>query len=190
MITKELIQKVEKFAYSEIEKYQAPSKFQIDLSKEKGQWLACLLNANKEIVYLGTLLMDCALGKAMLEKRIKEHVKMSVEKTASILNKNKDISQSEKENIIACVAEHHGVSKFFSIESEICCNADCYRFASVQGFLGGIRFTRDMELDELIKLMSLKSDEKWNALTISVCKKELEPQYRAIKELLAKGGLV
>ncbi len=32
--------------------------------------------------------------------------------------------------------------------------------------------------------MDEKIEEKWNALTLDVCKEELNPQYRAIKELM------
>lgn len=181
MITKKLIKEIEDFVYSEVNKYQVPSRFQIDYTNEKGQWLAKKLKANKNIVYLGTLLMDCMLGKAVSEGKLLKHVEMSVKKADELLSS--DTKLSEKENILHCVKEHHGVKKFFSLESEICCNADCYRFASVKGILGGMINMRDMKLDDMVKLFSAKADEKWNALSLDICKKELKPQYKAIKEL-------
>lgn len=181
MITKKLIKKIEDFVYSEVNKYQVPSRFQIDYTNEKGQWLAKKLKASKDVVYLGTLLMDCMLGKAVSEGKLSEHVEMSVGKADELLSG--DTKLSEKENILHCVKEHHGVKKFFSLESEIVCNADCYKFVSVRGVLGGIHNMRDMELDEIINLYITKVDEKWNALSLDICKKDLRPQYKAIREI-------
>jgi len=50
--------------------------------------------------------------------------------------------------------------------------------------IAGIRYTRDMPLDDLVNLFLKKADEKWNALSLDICKKELEPQYKLIKDLL------
>jgi len=186
MITKQLIRKVEDFVYAEVDKYKAPSRFHIDLANEKGQWLAKKLNANRDVVYLGTLLMDCMLGKAYSHGKLPEHVRMSVKKVEELLSQDEKITEEEKENILHCVKGHHGVKKFFSLESEIVCNSDCYRFSSVKGVLGGMSNMRDMNLDEMIKLYSKKADEKWNALSLDICKKELKPQYKAIKEMLTR----
>jgi hypothetical protein len=199
MINKKVIEEVEKFVFAEAKRYDAPSTFQIEISKKKGQELASKLNADENIVYLGTLLMDCQLGLALKKaqysidfrgKLISKHVEMSAEKAEKLLSKYSKVTKKEKENIIACVRQHHGVDEFYSLEAEICCNADCYRFASVEGFLGGLRFTRDMEFSDLIELLSAKADEKWDALSLTSCKKELEPQYKTIKKLLAlyQGG--
>jgi len=43
-----------------------------------------------------------------------------------------------------------------------------------------------MELDGLIKLYLKKADEKWNVLSLEICKKELEPQYKTIKDFLTR----
>ncbi len=126
MITDNLIRKVEDFVYGEEKRNGVPSKYQLDFTNIKGQWLAEKLGGNKKIIFLGTLLMDCMLGKAYSEGRLGEHIKMSTEKATILLSEDKDITNEEKENIIYCVKEHHGLHKFHSLESEICCNADCY----------------------------------------------------------------
>lgn len=185
MITNKLIDSVQTFAFQEIEKYSTPSKFQVDFTNEKGQRLAEKLNADKNVVLLGTLLMDCKLGQAYKEGRLKDHVEMSYQKAQEILDGDKDITQKEKDNVLNCIHQHHGAEKFFSIESEICCNADCYKFASVKGVVGSIKNMRDMPLDDLVKLFLDKADEKWNALSLDVCKKELKLQYQAIKGFLS-----
>ena len=145
--------------------------------------LAKKLKANEKIVEAGAYLMDCMIGQALKEKRLPDHVKMSKDKTSELLEKSK-LSNKDKENIKHCVSEHHGVDKFYSIESEICCNADCYRFISVKGFSYAIRYLRDMPFEDLISLLENKVEEKWNVLTLNICKKELEPQYKLIKKMI------
>ena len=43
-----------------------------------------------------------------------------------------------------------------------------------------------MPIKDLVTLLLNKADEKWNVLSLPICKKELEPQYKAIKEFLNK----
>lgn len=185
MISQETINRIRDFTISQTEEYKTPLLIHLEIANEKGQELAGLLGADKNIVLLGTLLMDCMIGLAIKEGKRERHVEMGVKKTKELLNQFLELTSKEKENIIHCVAEHHGVGKFFSEESEIVCNADCYRFVSAKGFIGGIRFFRDMDFKELLKLLSSKTEEKWNALSLDVCKKELEPEYQAIKILLS-----
>lgn len=184
MISTILITSIKDFVYQEIDKYQAPSKFHVDLSIQKGQWLSDKLSANKDLVLLGTLLMDCKLGQAFKEGRLKDHIDMSLKKADQLLSADPDITKQEKEIILESVSKHHGSDKFLSKEAEICCNADCYRFVSVKGVIGGMKASRDMPLSDLIKLYSQKSDEKWHALTLDICRQELEPQHQAIKTFL------
>ena len=58
---------------------------------------------------------------------------MSVEKTKEFFADVHDIDAKTKENIIKCIEEHHGVSKYYSIESEIVANADSYIFIHPKG---------------------------------------------------------
>jgi len=186
MISTKLINSIKDFVYGDIEKFGTPSKFQVDYANEKGQELAEKLGANKNVVLLGTLLMDCKLGQAYSEGKIKEHIVMSGLKAVELLSADKEITSDEKENILNCIKQHHGAEKFMSLEAEICCNADCFKFASIKGVIGSIKNLRDMPLDDLVKLFMDKADEKWNALSLDVCKKELEPEYLAIKDFLIK----
>lgn len=173
MITKEIINQTKAFAYSQAKNSSAPSIFHIDLTNEKGQELAEVLGADKDIVLMGTLLMDCMLGVAMQERRIKDHIQMGEEKARDFLSQFSGFNNAEKENILYCIKQHHGAEKFYSIEAEICCNADCYRFASVKGVIGGMKYSREMPLEELVNLYSQKADEKWNALSLDICKKRI-----------------
>jgi len=70
---KNTIDKAKKVAYEQSKKYEAPPIFYLELSSNKGQWLAKRLGANKEIVLLGTLLMDCQLGVALKKGVLPNH---------------------------------------------------------------------------------------------------------------------
>jgi HD superfamily phosphodiesterase len=185
MLMQELIKKAREFSYEQYKKTSMPSKGHIDLSTRVSLRLAKELDANTEIVEIGTLLMDCLIGQAFKAGRIQDHVEMSAEKTKDILDKF-DLESKTKDNIIACVREHHGVDKFYSIESEICCNADCYRFISVEGIAYSFMNPVGMSLPDLSRLLTEKVDEKWNALTLDTCKRELKPQYKIIVNFLRK----
>lgn len=172
-----------KLAYSEVEKTGMPVKFHVDLATEVGKELAKDLGANVDIVEAGTLLMDCLIGQVFKENRQNEHVKMSLEKANELLN-NSSLLEEEKENIRHCILEHHGASKFYSLESEIVCNADCYRFTSIKGFIFAVKYLRDMPFNNLIKLLNEKVNEKWNAITLDIVKKELISEHQIIIKIL------
>ncbi|MFA6274368.1 MAG: hypothetical protein WC662_04370 [Candidatus Paceibacterota bacterium] len=180
---KKFLEEAKKLAYEEQEKTGMPVKQHVDLSTETGKKIAKELGANIEIVEAGTLLMDCLIGQALEENRLNDHVQMSLEKTNELLKKY-NFSEQDKENIRHCVSEHHGVPKFYSLESEICCNADCYRFVSLKGFFSYIKYGRDMSFEDLIILLKKKAEEKWNALSLDICKKELENEHKLILEVL------
>jgi len=178
----EFLIKARELAYSEIEKTSMPVKAHVDLSTEVGKKLAKDLGANIDVVEAGTLLMDCMIGQSLRENRQNEHVKMSLEKANELLE-NFSFSEQDKENIRHCIMEHHGVKKFYSLESEICCNADCYRFTSVEGFIFAVRYLRDMPFSDLIKLLETKENEKWNAISLDVVKEELAPQHQILSSV-------
>lgn len=180
---KNFIKQAKKLAYGEIAKTGMPLRLHVDLSCEVGKRLAKKLGANVEIVETGTLLMDCLIGQALQEGRLKDHIKMSLEKANELLEKS-GLSDKDKENVRHCIAEHHGAEKFYSLESEICCNADCYRFASIKGFAYAIRYLRDMPFSDLIALLSEKLNEKWGLVSLDICKKELTNQHDAINNML------
>ena len=179
----EFLQKAKKLAYNETEKNGTPPIPIINLSTNIGNIIAKKLEANTNIVEAGTLLMDCALGQALKENRRNDHIKMSLEKASGLIDIS-TLSEDEKENLKHCILEHHGADKFYSLESEICCNADCYRFISVKGFAFQIKYGRDMSLPDMVDLLEEKVDEKWNALSLDICKNELTEQHNLIVQFL------
>lgn len=190
MITHAFINEISEFSKTQAEKYKLPSLFHLDLAKDKGQELAIKLNADSQIVLLGTLLMDCMLGPAFEQSKMNEHIQMSAEKAKELLKDDSQVNAEEKENIINCIEQHHGAEKFYSMESEICCNSDCYRFASVKGFLGGLINGPSIPTDKRIGLFFQKADEKWGLVSLDICKQELKPQFDSIKSLLSQYKIV
>ena len=184
MIPEELILKARKISKIGPTEYQTPPQQLIDLTTNKALLLAQRLNANSQIVEVGALLMDSELGLATKKEQPNQHIEMAVIGVNGLLEDYPQLSKEVKDNILACVAEHHGSKNFTSIESEICCNADCYKFASVEGFISALRFMRPMPLEKQLKILEDKLEEKWNALTLEICIAELEPQYKSIKQLL------
>ena len=77
---KNFIKQAKKLAFGEIEKTGMPLKLHVDLSCEVGKRLAKKLGANIDIIEAGTLLMDSLIGQALKEGRLKDHIKMSLEK--------------------------------------------------------------------------------------------------------------
>ncbi|MFH0962316.1 MAG: hypothetical protein V1820_06565 [archaeon] len=185
MIPDQLIDKAKGIARGESEGTGLPVWEVVGLSNEKGQALAEALGADKRIVLLGTILMDAWLGKAVAEGKQPEHAEFCARKAGKLLESFPEVTKEERENILSCIREHHGGVKFSSKESEICCNADCYRFASARGMFATIAGIRPMPLSLLQKLCLAKLEEKWKAISLPQVRTELEPEYLAIREFLS-----
>jgi len=184
MIPDSLIERANIIAKEESERTGVPILDVIELANNEGQRLAELKGADKRTVLLGTLLMDAWLGEAMKEGKQPEHAEYCAGKAEELLDRFPEVSPEERENILSCVREHHGGTKFHSIESEICCNADCYRFASIRGMFASLARMRRMPLTDLNGLLRAKLEEKWKAITIFEVKEELEPEYWKIRDFL------
>src|SRR3989344_4807324 len=87
---KSIIEKANKLAIKEIEKYGAPSIWNFRITNRQGQILAEKYKADKNIVLLGTLLIDLKLGQALKENTIKQHIKMSTDTARKFLEKKKE----------------------------------------------------------------------------------------------------
>jgi len=181
---KEIIEKAKLLALKESKKSVRPLS---SLATAIAEELAEKLNANKDIVILGSVLMDLKRKQAMEEGRIKDHVKMSHDAAAEFLNQF-NIPKEDKQKILNCVEAHHGDVPFACIEAEICANADCYKFLHPKGVL--LYFTilgkRFDDFPKVLEGVEEKLEEKHNALTLDISKKELEPYYKAFKELFEK----
>lgn len=185
MIPQKTIETVAQLAKHQAETTGTPSVFHVEYINDVAQRLSDELQARKNIVALGTNLMDYMVGVALTQHRVKEHVQMGEAEAKKILDTFSEITDAEKDAVLWCVHEHHGSAKFHSLESEICCNADCYKFVSVKGFFGGLNAGSGRNYTEALDVYKAKVAEKWNALSLEMCKKELEPQYKAIQQFLS-----
>jgi len=177
---KQIIKEADNFALSEIEKYHFPSLMHFNTANSKGGELAKKLKAEEGIVQLGTRLMDIKLGECISEGRLKEHIERSAKISREFLSKF-DLPKDTVEKIINCVEEHHGTKKWACKEAEICANADCYRFLLLKDWLAFL-----IHIKGDFKLAEEKADEKWKVLSLDICKKELESDYKLIKEIIRR----
>ena len=181
----DIIQESRKFAISEIEKFGLPNVVHFDISEKKAIELAEKLNADKTIVQVGIYLMDLKLGQAFKDDKVSQHVQMSVEATKEFLDKF-DIDEISKQKILNCVESHHGNIPFECIEAEICANADCYRFIHPKGFFVFLTILgkRSPNFSECLTNAEKKMDEKYEILSLDICKQELEEYYRTLKKFI------
>jgi hypothetical protein len=155
------------------------------LANDKGQKLAGALGSNKDIVLLGTILMDLKIGQCMQEGCLSEHAKKSSSASQNFLRQF-DLDPKTFQKIISCIESHHGVKNYHCREAEICANADCYRFLSPEGFFHGLLIfsNRYGNLNEALKALEAKIEEKYRALSLDICKQELGGYYHQFKKLI------
>ena len=170
-------------ALAEIKKHGTPSKLHLEISLSKAIELAGELGADRFVVELGAILMDFKLGEATELRKKEEHAELSVAAAEKLLHGLLDSEKLGK--VLACIKEHHSQS-FSYIESEICANADCYRFLSPRGFLSFLHSlgNKKMSFKDSLVYAEEKAEEKWAILSLPQCKEELEPFYKQIKEFI------
>lgn len=181
----EIIKQAEVLAIKEINQYNIPKMEHFVLANEKGQELAELLGVNKDIVLLGTILMDLKIGQCMKENRLAEHAQESSLEAQKFL-KQFDLDENTLKKIVSCIEQHHGADNYYCLEAEICANADCYRFLSPEGFFHGLIIfgNRSKSLTEALINLEKKVEEKYKILSLDICKKELEDYYHNFKQLI------
>ena len=186
MNIEELVIKAYNFNREEIRKYNPDMEFLDDISLNASIKLAKEYGANENIVKIGVLMMDSKLPEARHLGKPKEHVSMSVDATKELLKDVDCLGEKDKENIIKCVEEHHGVEKYYSIESEIVANADCYRFVSPKGvfFYASMLGRRFHDFDKELEQLNFKLNEKHNTISLPLVKEELEPYYEFFQKAI------
>jgi hypothetical protein len=173
-----------KYALDEIAKYGLPSLVHLYLSLDKGTQIANNLNCDNYLVRIGICLMDLKLGEAFKKNEQNKHVEYSLKAAKEFLERF-DILPKQKEILLNTIAAHHKAVPFISIESEICANADCYRFMHPLGVFYYLVTLgkRDMAPLQILEAAESKLDEKLNILSLDYCKKELMDSYHAFKQL-------
>ncbi|MBU1202615.1 hypothetical protein KKH39_01015 [Patescibacteria group bacterium] len=183
-----LIKDARNYAIEQINQYGSPAIELFEISEKKALELAKKLNLEIETVLVGIALMDIRLGQALSEGRISEHVAMSVEASRDFLA-NYNIDEKKKENIINCVAAHHKDVEFTCPEAELCANADSYRFLTPRGifiYFHLLVSERQVSFLETLAAVEAKMDEKYNILSLEICKNELEENYKMFKKIFAQ----
>ena len=188
MEMKEIITKAEEYALEEIEKYGTPKKEHFVLANKKGQELAEKLGVDKDVVLLGTILMDLKIGEAIKNNKLSEHVKMSSDASKKFLEQF-NLDENILEKILNCIDAHHKDKEFACKEAEICANADCYRFLTLRGVFGALVLwgRRNESVDFCLENLEKKVEEKYKILSLDICKEELKENYKLIKRLIEEG---
>ena len=151
----------------------------IHIAYQKGEELCYIYHANSFIVLAGLYLMDVKLNEARKIGDRSKHVAMASSFAKKFL-KNYNITEDETQQIIHCIEAHHGTIPFLSKEAEICANADCYRFIHPLGVFSYIGFlSQKLDLvEDRIKKVCLKMEEKYQILSLDKAREELEEYYR------------
>lgn len=169
------LQKAYDWALEEIGKFWIPPKRLLDISVEKGQEIAEHHGVNKDIVKLGTILMDVKLWEAKQEGRQTDHAEISAIAAGAFLKLN-ETPDHEVDTVLHAIREHHNIDWFSSLVAEVVANADCYRFASVEWNLYFVSslLKEWLSQEEALVFGKAKFEEKISILSLDYCKKNLE----------------
>ncbi len=179
-----IIEELDQYAVSEIMKYGIPTLDNYNDVVNVAVELGKRLNVNLSAIKLGSRFIDLKLGEATEQKKTNEHVTMALGFAKEFLSKF-PLEEDVKSKIFYCITEHHE-KKFSCIESEIIANADCYKYLVPKKILKMFYVfkQRGYNFEEIFLLAEEKAEEKWNSLTLNICKKELENNYLEIKKFL------
>lgn len=187
MVSKEVVNAAKEFFL-----YTNPRGFSIKhkLAEKKLIELCKELKVDTNLALVGFILMDIHALKAFKENRSAEHVKMAVETSKPFLDKI-NLNDDEKKKILNCIEAHHGEINTICKEAEICKNADCFKFLYPAGIFETIALLGKLQkpLEDSIKYLKFKVDNKYSLVTLDICKQEAEENYKIIKAFLDKVNL-
>lgn len=186
MTSKELIEYVDKFNRDELKKYNYDLEPMYDIALVEGKRLANLYHADEDIVLISLALIDAKLPEAVRLGNPKEHTKMGLVAAEEILKMVVDMPENVKTNILKCIEEHHGRDTYYSKESEVVANADCYKFLSPKGIITYISILgrRLNDFEKEWDQLEMKMDEKYAHLSLNIAKEELTDCYINFKKYL------
>jgi len=184
---KNISQKADLIAREESKTNGAPAIIRYELSYNKAVELAQKFKADVDIVKIGTSLMDIKLGACLKENRIADHVKEGKIFAEQFL-KEFNLPQIIVAKILNCIEAHHKAVPFNGIEAEICANANCYMFIHPRGVMSFIAdlWKRFDDLNAILDQAEAKLDEKWEILSLDICKRELTEYYKQFKKIFAE----
>lgn len=183
---RQVADKAIEYARDEIRKFGVPDMMLLDISLDKAKWIATELKARVELTEICVSLMDIKLGQAFKEKRIQDHIAMSVDAASEFLRKI-NFPEEETSIVLNAIEAHHGGASFKALEAEICANADCYRFIHPKGFFLYLTVL-GKRYDNFISCLDqaeTKMDEKMKMISLPLVRCELEPIYKTLKNYIA-----
>ena len=172
-LDQEIIVEINKYGIPTLEDYNDIITISLALGKK--------LNADLDVVKLGSRLIHAKIGESIAEKRKAEHTNMSMGFAMEFFKKY-PMNENIKNKVIACIKEHRDKT-FSCIEAEICANANCYRYLLPRKILKMFYTLRNhgYNFEEILFLAEEKAEEKWNFLTLEICRDELKDNYKIIK---------
>lgn len=185
VISEKILSEARQYAITESERFGTPLPVHFEITEHKAVELAQQFGADVGIAKLGVYLMDLKLGEALTAGRLNEHIPMSKAAALEFL-KPYGLTFEVEAKVVNCIEEHHGAVQFASKESEICANADAYRFIHPRGFFAYLTLLgkRTADYKEILNQLEHKIDEKHSVISLEICKQELEPFYFGFKEYL------
>ena len=187
IVNKKILKISEELLRKEMEKTGIPP---IELHKPclvYGKRLAKAYKVNEDFILACLNFMDVKIGEASLNKRVKDHVRMSLEATLKAI-KPLNLDKKLIKKISDCILNHHGLKKYPNIEAEICANADCFKFLHPRGFIAFISSLgeRGMSFEDLLKYGKQKLEEKIAIISLPEVKQEAEEYYQLLSKLFEK----
>jgi len=180
----EIIDELDQLAVAEIMKYAVPTLDDYNDTVILAVELGKNLNANLEVIKLGARLMEIKLGEAIHKKKKAHYTEISSEFASAFLT-GYPLSEEFKKKVIACIEEQNE-NKFSSMEAEICANATRCNYLTPKKVFK--RFynlhDRGYSFAEAFLLVDEKTEEKWKKLTLDICKKNWEDNYKKIREFI------
>ena len=180
----QIINDLDQEIIAEINKYGIPTLEDYNDVTDTAVRLGTELGVNLDVVRLASKLMHSKVGEAVSLKKWAEHTNMSLGFAMEFFKKY-PLNENIKNKVFTCIREHR--DKTFSIkEAEVCANANCYKYLLPRKTLKMFYTFRQQghNFEEILFLADEKLEQKWNSLTLDICKKELEENYKKIKAFL------
>lgn len=175
------------YALDEIATFGLPSRVHFDLSLQKAEEIAKALMCDVALSKIGVVLMDLKLGESFKKGELAKHVQRSAECARDFLEKF-ELSDEEHSTILNSIEAHHKGVPFNSLESEVCANADCYRFIHPLGVVYYLTTLgkRDLTPLQILDTAESKLDEKHGILSLEYCKREIGEYYQTWKKIFTE----
>lgn len=181
-----IVKAAEKFDQEERKKGNSPPLIQQKLFISKVKEFCQKLGADEGLALVGAYLMDIKIGQAVRERRIKDHIEMSLQAARDFLKKF-SLSRKTLDKIENIIKAHHATIPYKCPEAEIVANADCFKFLHPRGatlFLVTLG-KRGSSFKEALDYLEQKVEEKHKVISLDVCRKEANEYYRLLKKLIS-----